>query len=78
MPLADAALIHDTLREAAVQAESQADYLESDWYAETQRTARLAKPKEDRGEAWELSAHDKERIRDSRSKAARLFKLVES
>jgi hypothetical protein len=76
--LADAALIHDTLLAAAQQATSSADYLESDRYAEQQREARLAKPKEERGAPWTLSAHDLQRIADARGKAARLQELADA
>lgn len=78
IPLADAALIHETLLEAAKTAESHAEYLASDRYAESERAKRLAKPKEERGEPWELSAQDKQRITEYREKAARLRRLVES
>lgn len=74
--LADAALIHEVLLEAAQSQQRSADYLEGDKYAEQQRAARLAKPKEERGKPWTLSAYDLNRIADHRTRAARLLELV--
>jgi hypothetical protein len=76
--LADAALIHDTLRDAARQAEQSADYLEGPRYAEQEQAKQMAKPKEERGAPWTLSTHDLERIGESRAKAARLYDLAEA
>ena len=76
--LADAALIHDVLRDAANSATSSADYLEGERYAEQGRAERLAKPKEERGDPWTLSAHDLERIANQRAKAAALSALADA
>lgn len=78
MPLADAALIHETLLAAAISEEGTAEYLASDRYAENQRAARLANPKEERGEPWRLPDRDKERITTATDRAARLRRLANS
>jgi hypothetical protein len=78
LKLADATLVHETLRRAAEDAASSADYLEGDHYAEQQRAARKAKPKEEQGPPWKLSEFDLKRIAEYRSKAARLQALADS
>ncbi len=69
MRLEDAALIHETLLATAEQFTNNADYLESERYAEQQR----AKTTEG---SWELSAREREQITTYRSKAVRLHRLV--
>ena len=82
MKLSDAALISDTLRQAAEEAESQANYLAGERYAESERDRYMAAPREE-GERrqrrdWKLSDADQERIVAHRARAANLRRLVES
>ncbi len=86
MKLSDAALIVSALQEVAQSAESQANYLLSDAYAEKQRdefvSREQAKPEGEprkRRSSWPgLSAYDNRRIDEQRQRAARLRELVES
>lgn len=64
MKLSDAALISAALQEVAISAESQANYLESEAYAQKQPGG--------------LSDADKQRVKEYRIRAVRLRELIES
>jgi len=86
MKLSDAALITNALREVADSADSQANYLESESYADKQRDdfvrREQAKPEGEprkRRTNWPgLSDGDKNRIAENRTRATRLRELIES
>ena len=86
MKLSDAALICDTLRRAADDAQSAADYLRSDRYADAQQKAlegrESAKPVEQRlakkDRVWVMPQGDIDRIAANEARAQRLYELAAS
>ena len=80
MKLSDAKLIVDALQQVAESAEGQANYLESDKYAEMQQRDEFMKnPEGSRPkDSWQLSDHDKKRIVEQRAIATRLRELIQS